>query len=78
VAHLLSSYLEGHGKDQAVEQGADRVAHRHPSRAQYERGLDFADALHLALAHDAEALATFDAKLARRAARLSPARVMAL
>jgi predicted nucleic acid-binding protein len=44
----------------------------------YERGLDFADALHLALAHDAEALATFDAKLARRAARLSPARVMAL
>lgn len=44
----------------------------------YERGLDFADALHLALARDAEALATFDAKLAKRAARLSPARVMAL
>lgn len=44
----------------------------------YERGLDFADALHLAMAREAEALATFDARLARRAARLSPGRVMAL
>jgi predicted nucleic acid-binding protein len=44
----------------------------------YERGLDFADALHLALAREAEGLATFDARLARRAARLSPGRVVAL
>lgn len=44
----------------------------------YERGLDFADALHLALAREVEGLATFDARLARRAARLSPGRVVAL
>lgn len=44
----------------------------------YESGLDFADALHLALAHETEALATFDLKLARRAARLQTAKVVAL
>lgn len=43
----------------------------------YERGLDFADALHLALAREAEALASFDVRLARRAARLGARRVMA-
>jgi predicted nucleic acid-binding protein len=34
------------------------------------RGLDFADALHLAAARDCEALATFDQAFARAAARL--------
>lgn len=33
----------------------------------FEAGLDFADALHLALATDAEEFVTFDARLARRA-----------
>jgi predicted nucleic-acid-binding protein len=37
----------------------------------FERGLDFADALHVALAADAEAFATFDARLAKRARRIT-------
>ncbi len=37
----------------------------------FERGLDFADALHLALAADAEEFATFDARLAKRARRIT-------
>lgn len=35
----------------------------------FERGFDFADALHLALAHRTDRFATFDARLARRAQR---------
>ncbi len=35
-----------------------------------EQGMDFADALHLALSSGSERLATFDKALARRAARL--------
>lgn len=35
----------------------------------YREGLDFADALHLAFSTDAEAFATFDTKLRRRALR---------
>ena len=34
-----------------------------------EQGLDFADALHLALAHGCEAFVTFDKRLAKRARR---------
>lgn len=41
----------------------------------FEKGLDFADALHLALAADAEAFATFDARLAKRAKRISARKV---
>lgn len=37
-----------------------------------EQGLDFADALHLALSGDAERLYTFDANLRRRALRAMP------
>jgi predicted nucleic-acid-binding protein len=37
----------------------------------FERGLDFADALHLALATDAEKFATFDARTAIRARRIT-------
>ena len=38
----------------------------------YERGMDFADALHLAASHGCEDLATFDARrFARRARRLA-------
>jgi predicted nucleic-acid-binding protein len=39
----------------------------------YERGLDFADALHLASAAGAERFATFDRSLIRRARRLDDA-----
>ena len=35
-------------------------------------GMDFADALHLALSRDAQKFYTFDATLRRRAARLMP------
>lgn len=38
-----------------------------------ERGLDLADALHLALAQDCEAFLTFDKRLANRAARAKSA-----
>lgn len=44
----------------------------------YERGLDFADALHLTFARDAQALATFDRRLVKRAQRLGAGTVMAL
>lgn len=37
----------------------------------FERGLDFADALHLALTTDAEKFATFDVRLATRARRIT-------
>ncbi len=38
----------------------------------YERGMDFADALHLAASHDCEDLVTFDGRrFARRARRLA-------
>ena len=40
-----------------------------------ERGLDFADALHLAQAGECEAFVTFDKPLARKAGRLADARV---
>ncbi len=40
-----------------------------------ERGLDFADALHLAQATECEAFLTFDKTLARKAGRLAEARV---
>lgn len=43
-----------------------------------EAGLDFADALHLALAAEAEGFATFDARLAKRARRLTGRKVLAL
>ncbi len=36
----------------------------------YEQGLDFADALHLAVSADAETFATFDTQLLRRARRM--------
>jgi len=41
----------------------------------YDAGLDFADALHLALVGGAEAFATFDRRLARRARRLAGVRI---
>lgn len=44
----------------------------------FEAGLDFADALHLALAEDAEGLVTFDARLAKRARRITAREVTAL
>jgi predicted nucleic-acid-binding protein len=37
----------------------------------FGKGLDFSDALHLALAADAEEFVTFDARLAKRANRIS-------
>jgi predicted nucleic-acid-binding protein len=42
----------------------------------YDAGLDFADALHLAFAGGAEAFATFDRRLARRAPRLTGVRIV--
>lgn len=44
----------------------------------FEAGLDFADALHLALAEDAHRLVTFDVRLARRARRITGREVTAL
>jgi predicted nucleic-acid-binding protein len=40
-----------------------------------ERGFDFADALHLAQASERDAFVTFDKRLARKAGRLTGARV---
>jgi predicted nucleic-acid-binding protein len=37
----------------------------------FQAGLDFADALHLALAGEAQGFATFDARLAKRARRIT-------
>lgn len=42
----------------------------------YEAGLDFADALHLASADAADAFATFDRRLARRASRMTGLRIV--
>lgn len=42
----------------------------------YEAGLDFADALHMAFADGAEAFATFDRRLARRAKRFGGMRMV--
>lgn len=44
----------------------------------YERGLDFADALHLAASGHAQRFATFDAKFARRAKGITPIEVVAI
>lgn len=46
--------------------------------AWFEAGLDFADALHLALAGEAEGFVTFDTRLAKRARRISAREVSAL
>ena len=54
---------------------AAAVAH---ALAWFEAGLDFADALHLALAGDAEGFVTFDARLAKRARRITARDVSAL
>lgn len=43
--------------------------------AWHEAGLDFADAFHLALSHDHDALKTFDADFIKRAKTLSECRV---
>ena len=44
----------------------------------FEAGLDFADALHLALSAEARQFVTFDARLARRARRITARAVAAL
>jgi len=44
--------------------------------ALYERGMDFADALHLCSARDASAFATFDAGLKKRAGRHARVRLL--
>lgn len=46
--------------------------------AWHEKGLDFADALHLAASQETEALATFDKPFARQSAGLGRCRVMDL
>lgn len=43
----------------------------------YDAGLDFADALHLAFASEAESFATFDRRLARRARGIASAKIIA-
>ena len=44
----------------------------------FAAGLDFADALHLAFAGEADSFATFDRALARRATRLGRMKIIAL
>ncbi len=56
--------------------GMPRVVTRNPTRTAaalewYERGLDFADALHLAASSEADRFVTFDARFAKRARLLS-------
>ena len=46
--------------------------------AWFEAGMDFADALHLALAGEAEGFVTFDARLAKRARRITARSVAVL
>lgn len=46
--------------------------------AWFEAGLDFADALHLALSEEAEEFVTFDARFAKRARRITARAVAAL
>lgn len=46
--------------------------------AWYERGLDFADALHLAASGQAQRFVTFDARFARRAKGVVPLEVVAV
>lgn len=65
VARALRNLL---GLPQLSVGSADAVAQ---ALEWFERGLNFADALHLALAGDAEEFATFDARLARRARRIT-------
>lgn len=48
---------------------ADQVA---LALAGYEKGMDFADALHLALSHEAEGFYTFDAAFRRKAGTAMP------
>jgi predicted nucleic-acid-binding protein len=72
---IASSFRKLLGVPKVAAENAEAIAQ---AIEWYEQGLDFADALHLAFARGAEALATFDRRLARRAQRLSPGRVMAL
>jgi predicted nucleic-acid-binding protein len=63
--------------------GLENVTVEDPSAAadalqMLEKGLDFADALHLASSAQAERFATFDAKLAARAKGVTTLAVMAL
>lgn len=44
----------------------------------FEAGLNFADAVHLAFAGEAEAFVTFDARLAKRARRITAREISAL
>jgi len=62
--------------------GLDNVSASHPSALamaleRYARGLDFADALHLALAGDCERFATFDARFIKKAQTLTGPQVFA-
>jgi len=61
--------------------GLPRVGAEDPARVAaaldwYERGLDLADALHLAASRHAERFVTFDAKFARRAKGITPLEVV--
>lgn len=50
---------------------SDQADALHQALQAYARGMDFADALHLALSHGEEAVMTFDKAFARHATRLA-------
>jgi predicted nucleic-acid-binding protein len=63
---VLSAFRKILGLAQVKVEDAPAVV---AALASYEDGMDFADALHLASATKAEAFATFDARLKKRAGR---------
>lgn len=74
LAQIHAAFIGLLGLPNLHMQAADRVQ---KALEWFAGGLDLADALHLVLADDATAFATFDQKLIRRAKKLDGLRVVA-
>jgi predicted nucleic acid-binding protein len=66
---IAKSFLALLGLPTVTVEGAPAV---HLAIHMLERGIDFADALHLASSANAERFVTFDAKLVKRARKVAP------
>ena len=72
IHHLLDNVLSLPGVS------CEDRARAHQALENFSKGLDFADALHLAGANHLDSFATFDRDLARKAGRLGVVDIMAL
>jgi predicted nucleic-acid-binding protein len=70
---VLSAFRKTLGLPQVTVENASAVD---DALTRYEQGMDFADALHLSSATQAEAFATFDTRLKKRAGKQADIRLL--